>query len=967
MKQKPIFAILSPYFDYCEVKSMVSKKRSQKSRFSRLCKRNEFVLISFFTSIVISLVFWLVYNLSPFGSMSVMRMDMFHQYGPLLSEYFDRLTGHGSIVYSWHSGGGGNFLGNVFNYCSSPLELLVLLFGHKHVPQFIAFIIMLKGAFASANFTYYLKKSTQFQTQNLLTAGFGLLYAFSGYFVAYYWNFMWLDGMMLLPLIILGLEQIVDQGKPWLYTATFTILLVASYYMAYMTAIFMVLYFLVYYIGKYPGGVMVREPKRNEKGKVPFFESVRCSHFVHALLRCIGYAIVAGALAAFALLPTYYALKSCSATSGTFPKDTSLYFNFFDFLANHTDALDPTIRSSEDPVLPNIFCGIGTVVLAILFFFIKSIPLREKISDAVMLVVLFFSFDINKLNYIWHGFHFPNDLPYRQSFVYVFFLLLMAFKALSRIRELQTRDVLTVGLITAAFIAVIGKVGSKNTSQGSLITTLAFWALYIICFALLTNKKFRTKTIASVLFCCMFAEVIIADVGNFEVSLATEDFNGDYKEVKNIERFIDDYDGTDLYRMELCENYRIMNPSWYGYNGICEFSSMAYESSANLQYNLGLAGNYINSYIYAPQTPVYNAMFSMKYLVDNDPDNVKLNGNYFEKIGHTDNMGIYRNRYWLPLAYSVNNSVKHWDYYNNDPVKNQEDFWERATGVKGALEEDTIDEVTFNNISPFPQAIESNSYTFEKEDDSADGSFTMSFTPDKTRNYFLCVRSPQIDKLTVEAEDGSLKKEQDCSTDQEYLMDLGTLKAGVRIDITCPVTQDSGTVDVSLASVNGAAFQQGYNQLNDSGAMKFTKLKETDLEGDVTIGNNQFLYTSINYDPGWTIYVDGNKVSDDDIVKVGNALIGVNMTPGRHHVRFVYHAKGMKEGLIITFIALILVLLFTVFLPNSRKRKGGSGDDPDKKNRPLQLYYKKPEESKYNDEDRLYDDMFQTDEDSEEN
>lgn len=941
---------------------MELKKRSGNSKFSRLCKRNEFVLISFFTAIVVSLVFWVVYSLAPFGNMSIMRMDMFHQYGPLLSEYLDRLTGQGSLVYSWQSGGGGNFLGNIFNYCSSPLELLVLLFGHKHVPQFIAFIIMLKGAFSAANFTYYLKKSTQFEKHNLLTAGFGLLYAFSGYFVAYYWNFMWLDGMMLLPLIILGLEQIVDEGKPWLYTASFAILLVASYYMAYMTAIFMVLYFLVYYIGKYPGGVMVREPNRNDKGKVSFGETLRCSHFVRALLRCIGYAIVAGALAAFALLPTYFALKSCSATSGTFPKDSSFYFNFFDFLANHTDALDPTIRASDDPVLPNVFCGIGTVVLAILFFFIKSIPLREKIADAVMLVVLYFSFDINKLNYIWHGFHFPNDLPYRQSFVYVFFLLLMAFKALSKIRELELRDILSVGILTAVFVAVIGKVGSKNTSQESLIMTMAFWALYIVCFAMLTNKKFRTKTVAAVLFCVMFAEVVISDVANFQVSLPVDDFNGDYKEMKNIETFIDDYDGTDMYRMELCENYRIMNPSWYGYNGISEFSSMAYEKSANLQYNLGLAGNYINSYIYSPQTPLYNSMFSLKYIVNNDPDAIRMNDNYFEKIGHTSDMDIYRNRYWLPLAYAVNNSVKEWDYYNNDPIQNQEDYFERATGVSGALEKDTIDEVTFLNIVPFSEPIESNSYTFEKERKSKDGSFTMSFTPDQTRNYYLCVRSSQIDKITVTTEDGSLKKQQDCGTDQEYLLDLGVLQAGVKVDIACPVTQSNGTVDVYLASVNDEVFQQAYDQLNDDGAMKFTKMSDTKLEGDVTIGNNQFLYTSINYDPGWSIYVDGKAVSDNDIVKVGNALIGVNMTPGKHHVRFVYHAQGMKSGLLITLVTLILVLLFTVFLPGIRKKKGDSaGDDPDQKNRPLELYYKQPEEPKYTAEDALYDDMFSVD------
>lgn len=930
------------------MKRPAAKKRRDNG-FTRLCRRNRFVLIAFFTAIVVSLVFWVVYGINPIGSMSVMRMDMYHQYGPLLSEYFDRLTGGGSLVYSWQSGGGGNFLGNLFNYCSSPLSFLILLFGHKHIPQAIAFLIMLKGAFSAGNFTYYLKKSSQFGQHNLLTAGFGLLYAFSGYFVAYYWNFMWLDGMMLLPLIILGLERLVDDGRPWLYTAAFAVLLVASYYMAYMTAIFMVLYFLVYYIGKYPGGVMVKQPKLNEKGKVPFSESLKYSHFVRALGRCIGWAVVAGALAAFALLPTYFALKNCSATSGTFPGETQTYFNFFDFLANHTDALDPTIRSSEEPVLPNVFCGIGTVILAILFFFIKSIPLREKLADAGMLVMLYFSFNVNKLNYIWHGFHFPNDLPYRQSFVYVFFLLLMAFKTLSRFRELQARDVLSVGVITALFIAVIGKVGQKNTNTSTLTITMIFMALYILSFALLTNKEFRTKTIASVIFCCMFAEVIIADVGNFVATLPVDEFNGDYKEMKGVERFIDEYDDSDMYRMELADNFRIMNPSWYGYNGMSEFSSMAYEKSANLQYDMGLAGNYINSYVYSEQTPVYNAMFSLKYLVNNDEESLTLNPNFYEKIGHSPQFGVYRNRYWLPMAFAVNNKVKDWDYYNNDPIVNQEDFWERATGVKGAFENDTIDEVTFENITPFPQDIESNSYTFQKEDPNLDGAFTMTFTPQTSKNYYLYVHSHQIDKITVSTADGSLKKNQSCADDEECILDLGILKAGVPVNIHCPVTEDDGTVEVYLASLNGAKFKEGYDKLNDSGAMKFTEMKDTKLEGTVTVGANEFLYTSINYDTGWNVYVDGEKVPEDDIVKVGNALIGVRMTPGTHTVRFTYHAKGMKEGLLITAVALLLILLFTVILPKDKR----------KQRKPIHLVYPKHVEEKYNEEDELYDKMFQ--------
>lgn len=935
-----------------------NRPKRERNRFERWCKSNEFVLISFFTAVVVSLVFWIVYGINPLGDMSVMRMDMYHQYGPLLGEYFDRLTGSGGLIYSWHSGGGGNFLGNFYNYLSSPISLFVLLFGHKHVPQAIAFIILLKGAFASANFTYYLKKSSQFGQHNLLTAGFGLLYAFSGYFVAYYWNFMWLDGYMLLPLIILGLERIVDEGKPWLYTISFSVLLFATYYMAYMVAIFMVLYFLVYYFGKYPAGVMERLPQAGSNGKVSAWEKVRSSHFVRALLRCIGFAILAAALAAFALLPTYFSLKNCSATSGTFPSETSSYFNFFDFLINHTDALTPTIRSSEAPVLPNVFCGIGTVVLAVLFFYIKSVPLREKISDAAMLAALYASFNLNKLNYIWHGFHFPNDLPYRQSFVYVFFLLIMAFKALSHIRELKLRDVLSVGLVTALFVAVAEKVGQKNIDSETILITLIFLALYIVCIAMLANPKFRAKTIAAAMFCVMFAEVIISDVGNFETAVTAQEFNGDYKEMKSVEQFIDQYNSSpEFYRTELTTSERIMNPSWYGYNGISEFSSMAYEKSANLQFNLGLAGNYINSYIYSMQTPVYNAMFDLKYLVNNDRQNVKLDRSYWKKIGHSEDFDIYQNQYALPLAYAVSNRVQNWDYYSNNPFHVQENYWERATGVKGALVDDHVDSVSYNNIVPFTEDISSGSYTFQKEDPDSEGSFTFTFTADKTQNYYLYVSSRQIDKITVTSNDSSLNKTDDCSDDQESILDLGVLKAGTKVNVSCPVTQENGTADIYIASLNDAQFRKGYQALSGSGAMKVTSYDDTHVEGSVTMGRDQFLYTSINYDTGWDVYIDGEKANANDLFRVGGALLGVKVPQGKHQIRFVYHEKGQKDGIMISLITLLLILLFAVWLPR-RRGSNGAGENPDADGRPFSLYYPQKKEEPYTKEDELYDSMF---------
>ncbi|MBQ8063657.1 MAG: YfhO family protein, partial [Clostridia bacterium] len=280
-------------------------KKQDPDKFLTLLKNNRYVLLSFGGAIVVFLLICIAYRMIPFGDVTILRMDLYHQYGPLLAELYDRITHGGSLAYSWQTGGGGNFLGNFFNYLSSPISILViLLLGHKNMPVAIGVIIMLKAAFSAAFFTYYLKKSPQFRKHNPITAGFGLLYAFSGYFVAYYWNVMWLDGMMLLPLIILGLEKIVDEKKPWLYVASFAVLLVASYYMAYMTAIFMVLYFLAYWFGKHKIDEPAVVQKKGKDGKVSFPEQIRTNLFLRDLLRCIGYACVSGLLAAFAILPT---------------------------------------------------------------------------------------------------------------------------------------------------------------------------------------------------------------------------------------------------------------------------------------------------------------------------------------------------------------------------------------------------------------------------------------------------------------------------------------------------------------------------------------------------------------------------------------------------------------------------------------------------------------------------------------
>ena len=138
------------------------KKRKFKIDYNLIksaAYENRFMFLAALCTALIMLVVYYCYNLFPFGEVTILRMDLYHQYGPLYAEFYDRLTSGASFLYSWTTGGGSGFLGNFSNYISSPFSLLILFFGHKNMPEAIAAIILLKSAAASFTCSYFLKNS----------------------------------------------------------------------------------------------------------------------------------------------------------------------------------------------------------------------------------------------------------------------------------------------------------------------------------------------------------------------------------------------------------------------------------------------------------------------------------------------------------------------------------------------------------------------------------------------------------------------------------------------------------------------------------------------------------------------------------------------------------------------------------------------------------------------------------------
>ncbi|MEE1320214.1 MAG: YfhO family protein [Acutalibacteraceae bacterium] len=872
----------------------------------------KYIIISFLASAGTMLVIYLCNSMIPLGDNTILRMDLYHQYGPLFAELYERVTQGDSLLYSWASGLGSCFLGNYFNYLSSPIGAIVLFFGHKNVTEAIAAMILIKAALSSACFTYYLKRSLK--SNSYAASGFGIMYAFCGYMLAYYWNVMWLDAMVLLPIVLLGIERIIDNGKMKTFVVGLALSMFSNYYMSYMLCVFSVIYFFYYFIKGYSfGDVVSKEYSEKSKGI-----SLKNNRFIRSGFIFAFGALCAAGLMAVILLPVFNVLQSCSATNDPNPTDAQTYFNYFDFFANHLASLTTTIRSSGDDVLPNVYCGALTLILAPLFFFTKSISKKEKLATIGLLGFLYISFNVNFLNFAWHGFHFPNDLPYRQSFIYSFILVLMAYKTFIRLNEFKARHFGVVGAALIFFTILVDELTSKNVTSGTVLLSMILFVIYVVVLTIFCDKRYQATSVAALLVVCICSEAIMCDTSAMNITITKESYVGDYEDFSTMKDTLDTIEDGNFYRMELSDLRTRMDPSWYYYNGASVFSSMAYERLSNLQDDLGMMSNRINSYTYNPQTPVYNMMFSMKYIVNNYTPDIHANSPNYTKVATHSKYTAYKNNYYLPVAYLTDTGLTAWgtdEYIDNwksatnyDPFNLQGEYFNLATGgVGNPFQRLDPNFITYSNIEPFTEPLTSSSYYYDKTTDDLEGSATFYLIPEKSSNVYIYFKADGADSkdITVNSPLGTVTH----NSTHDCILDLGYFNAGETVTVNIPLEANTGNIRFFAYTLNKKIMDKGYKILSEQ-QMLVEEFEDTKIKGRFTAEKDSLLYTSIPYDKGWSVLIDGEKVPQEKIVKVGEALLGVMVEEGNHDIEFKFSVSGFKEGALITLITILLIAAY---------------------------------------------------------
>lgn len=840
------------------------------------------------------LILFLIYTFNGviFGSNMILAHDQWHQYFPFFLDLQQKLHNGGSLFYSWTNGMGTNFLSLFAYYLASPMNFLAGLLPQSLALGFYTFCSMLKISSAGLFFAVFLRKL--FDRSDLSVVFFSLMYAFCAFICGYYWNAIWLDTVALLPLVTLGTIRLLKDRKYVLYTAMLALSVFCSYYVGLFTCIFVLLTFICY--------------------NICYWDDL--GGFGSRLLRIAFFSLLGIGMTAVLTLPAFFGLQATSSADNTFPKEFALNIvsdksivGIVDGIRQIISQLGTGILPTSMEGLPNVACGSVTVVLAIAYFCTKNIPLREKLCAAGLLLFFCLSFLIRQLDYIWHGFHFPNMLPYRFSFLFSFVLLFMAYRAFTQIDRWRWYHCLYVAPFAVLFLFCVF---SKQTALACILSTLI--VLLTMAGLYLFSQKHISKNLFVLLLCSLL--VVEAFVGSIRSAQQVGFTNGtsypladsDVQQVLDTMHEMQD-DSVDLWRAEMALSQTLNDNALNGYNGISTFSSAANAKVSLFLKGIGLPASVAgNRYCYNETTPLNNLLLGLKYLIDRN--GLSVERPYFEKVSESGNVKLLRNNAYLPMGIMLNSDVLEYDStlrINHTRTTNLNYLYQLLSGNRDELLSQFA--LSEHNADSGIEISGSGSQFNLRKTEDASGNGKAYFTYHITEDCHFCVytSASDLNTLSVSVNDTYLTS---YNAKYGYLRDFGILHAGDKLTFSvAPKDDKTGTLTIYAGIFNDDAFDSLYQQLSKQ-KMSAATVTDTSFEGTITVEEEGICYFSIPYDSGWTATVNGKKYST---VAVFDAFIGLRLGAGTHTVSLRYETPGFQTGLTISYVCLAIFFVFVMF------------------------------------------------------
>ncbi|MBQ1744203.1 MAG: YfhO family protein [Clostridiales bacterium] len=880
----------------------------------------QFLLAFLFPALTVLAAF-AVTGCYPFGDRTILTVDLYHQYCPFLVAFRDKVLSGESLFYSWNDGLGQEYYAAYANYAASPLNIFSLFFTAKTMPVFIEFVTCFRAGLASLFMLLFLSSNDNRRIDNI-TVVFSSSYALCGWFISFFWNIMWCDAVVLLPLIALGLKRLLADCKVGLYIVTLAIAIASNYYAGYFICLFMVIFAPAYYFCLFSG-----EKPKGDPGRLCF------KTFIGAAFRFAFSSILAAGASAALTIPTYLILKNCSATGDQLKVDYGLQNDLFDFFGRLMVAANPNIRDG----MANVYSGIVIVLLLPLFFLLPKrtgIKLKHKIVFGVLLAVMYLSLTNRTLNFIWHGMHFPNQIPYRESFIMSFLLVFIGFLTIRRIRSLGVKYVTGAVLSSAAFLILYEKFGSGNEGYLQIGVTLLFLiiqgaALHTVSNINVKKSEFFLETLLTV---TMMVEMFAASLITIGLVCKHEGFTSYAPYGRNHEEvhaYVEQAEGSEGHmnfeRSELYPNNVCDLQSLYNVKGLSIFSSTARESFVKYMRNFGFHNNNINGLRNAGLTRVTATLLNVRNLVE--IDKTQAVPALFEQEYKGKVISSWANKDALSVGFMTDPAVIDYapDYDNDLNVFSKTNDWVKSMGA----EDDVYKPVTLiagdtSGLMTVDRECSAMAFTTSSNVQNNEYSFNVTVKDaDIGSDIYLYANSKKGGNVTITCGDKTRKFE----IRSFQIISCGVFD-GTPIEVYVKYSESpSSNITLYGYQLDRAGYDRMLEKFSDE-QLFVSEYDTTSLSGHIDVKEDGLLFLSIPYAEGWSAVVDGENA---EITPIQDALMGIRLKAGSHDISLKYTPAGFKAGLIISIVSVIAIaLIISVSFIISRKKaaKANAAEKP---------------------------------------
>ena len=795
--------------------------------------------------------------------------DGFHQYVIFDIALRNILHGNGSLFYTFTSGLGLNFYALSSYYLGSFLSPLVYFFDLTNMPDAVYLTTLLKFGLIGLSTYFSLNKLFQSIPKPLKLA-LSTSYALMSFTVSQLEIKTWLDVFILIPLIITGLQLLITEKKFLLYFTSLSILFIQNYYFGYMTALFLIFWYLCQISWD--------------------FKTLKSS-----VLDFIVISFLAGMTSLILTLPTLFDLQTHGEklTEVTkFQTESSWYLDLF--AKQFIGSFDTTKYGA----IPMIFVGLLPFILTILFFTLKSIKFHVKLIYAIFFAFLIASFYIEALDLFWQGMHTPNMFLHRYSWIFSTLLIYTAAEVLNRLKEIKIWNFLvSLFLIVTGFLATIYlKSHYSFLTDLNILLTLEFLVVYSLLL-LAVIKKFISVNLFAILISLFIMVEMSLNASSQMDGIAKEwgfasrsSYNRDIPAMESFSTYI----GNQFTRTEKLQTQTGNDSMKFNYNGISQFSSVRNRSASSTLDKLGFKSSGTNLNLrYANNSILADSLFGIQYNISDSP----IDKYGFKDIYQKDNLTLYENQYSLPIAFasqSVYNDVK----FNEHTLDNQASFLNQLANVnfdyfspipyeKTEKIENTNDLISITSSSNEDAAIQ---YQIEvPENSQVYLSFTnLHFSNDKQKKVDILVNG---EKKTF-------------TTDNVFsFFNLGYTKEKktFNINVSFPGNSQVSFESPTFYRLDTKTFTEAIQKIKEQPVTVSTSKNKVFATYDVQ--QDTSIFFTIPYDKGWSAYQDGKKI---EIKQAQTGFMKVDVPKGKGTITLSFIPNSFITGAICSFTSLLL-------------------------------------------------------------